>query len=98
MAENSADRLKMSKHKITSTRGHPYQLRAPKSKTILTDVQLTPGLGRHGRRVTKTTPLKRVSRVEAGICGEAIALRTPRKENPKSKKMRQARILPSYSY
>lgn len=73
----------------------PYSLRdmktgtATKSMTVLGDVQPTPGLGRHGRSVSKKTPLKRGLRVETGVCGETVPSRTPRKrENPRIKKMR----------
>ena len=88
----------LSKNKASRGRSNTlaYSLRdrstkdgtATKSKTVLGEVQLTPGLGRHGRSVSKKTPLKRGLRVETGVCGETVPLRTPRKrEKPRMKKI-----------
>ncbi|XP_064396754.1 uncharacterized protein LOC135343699 isoform X2 [Halichondria panicea] len=57
-------------------------------------VQATPGLGQRVEGcVYRKTPVKRRARVETGVCGKTVLLRTPKKlETPRRKRVRASTV------
>ena len=56
------------------------------------ELQATPGLGQRAEGcVYRKTPVKRRARVETGVCGKTVLLKTPKKlETPRRKRVRYA--------